>query len=169
MNDHMGDLWGDSSSPSLNKSTDPLPEAIEAERDFISTLFAPGRDAEAYEFGLSTPPEWFHKPQHKMIWEAGIALASEGTEISFATLAAKLGKNLPKVGGFQALTDILSGEEVEKPEVLQDIIKAKWEARESLKALEMAQKAIQIDGVVGESLDRLRSLADTFEIGRAHV
>ena len=138
-----------------------LPEALDAERNFLGTVLAPGRDALAYEFSLEVPGEWFHKPQHRLVWEAACALAAEGTEITFPSLVQKLGKDLHKVG-HQGLTDILLGEEVERPEVLVKIIRGKWEARESLKALGKALQDIRTHGEVGTTLDQLRGLVDGF-------
>lgn len=139
-----------------------VPECLEAERQFLATVLQPGREGELYEFSLICPNSYFHKPQHRMIWDAGLKLAGNGSEIAFSTIVSALGKDLHKVGGHQGVMDVLNAEEVLYPEVLLREMKGKAEARESLIALGAALKAIQAEGVVGSTLDTIRSLADTF-------
>lgn len=137
-----------------------LPEDIEAELHFLSTVLW---NAEMmYEYSLTTQPEYFHKPQHRLIWNAACSLVSEGTEISASAVKDRLGKDLHKAGGWQGVTDAFGGEPVERPEVLWNIIKSKAEARQSLIALEKALETIRRDGAIGSTLDNVRSLADAF-------
>lgn len=137
-----------------------VPQCIESEREFLSTLLQPGWDAELYEFSLLCPPEFFHKPQHRIIWEGALKLVESGTECSFGSLATAIGANFPKLGGFQAYTDMISANPVLDVHVPLRDMRSKWEAREALKALEKAFKDVQFYGEVGSSLDELRGIAD---------
>ncbi len=157
----MNDQWEGTEIMSAKPGVG-VPECLESERQFLATVLQPGWDDVLYDFSLSCQPEFFHKPQHRYVWEAALSLSATGTEISFASLITALGSNFHKVGGFQALTDILSAEAVERPEVLLREMKQKRDARESLKALGRALDAIRSTGTVGGELDSLRSLADSF-------
>ena len=137
-----------------------LPEDLESELHFLSTVL--WNQEQTYEYSLTTPVEYFHKPQHRLIWQAACSLASEGTEISASAVKDRLGKDLHKAGGWQGVTDCFGGEPVEHPEVLWSIIKDKSEARQSLIALNKASEAIMRDGSIGTTLDNIRGLADTF-------
>ena len=137
-----------------------LPEDVDAERMFIATVVPdPGM---LYDYSLETPPEWFHAPQHQIVWRAAVSLSKEGIEASPAAIRDRAGRDAHKVGGFPGIVEILMGETVERPESLLAVIRRKWEARETLKALDKASKAILADGQVGSSVDQLRGLLEGF-------
>ena len=113
-----------------------LPEDIESERSFLATVCAPGAGAAALEAIASLTAEDFHHPNHRAVFRALGVLVSEGTEVSSLTLKDALSrtKELAKIGGFPALIEILQGEDVERPQVLADVILRKSKLRKLIHA-----------------------------------
>ena len=122
---------------------DRLPEDLEAERALVATLAFPG----AYEGRYSSPdtheallqcrPEYFVKPQHRLVFEAIRRLYDTGAEINAITIRG----DLERAGtfgvfgefGFATLLEMLGGDEVSKPSVLVGILREKYGYRELIK------------------------------------
>lgn len=113
-----------------------LPEDIDAERSFISTVCAPGAGAAAAEAVAMLADDDFVKPQHRSVFRALKVLIADGVEVNSLTLKDALDstKELGRVGGFSGLTEILMGEDVERPSVLAEVILRKSRLRKLVHA-----------------------------------
>ena len=148
----------------------PLPEDIEAERSLLATVFSPGSDRLAAEAADEVRPEWFHKPQHRVVFEAGCRLVNSGSEISCITLRDELGKDEVKVGGFTGIVDMLSDNDFFNDfRPLASIVRQKWEARTAILALDRARREIELEGEVGTSLNAVSALLGAFEPTGKHI
>ena len=108
-----------------------LPEDIDAERSFIATICAPGAGRVGVDALLEADPEYFVHPGHKLIIYALKSLVAKDLPIDSLTLKAELELlgTLNTVGGYVTLLEVLSGEDVERPSVLLDIIREKSKLR----------------------------------------
>jgi replicative DNA helicase len=108
-----------------------LPEDVEAERSLLATCCAPGAESLAAEvLGILQDEDFVH-PAHRAIFSALRALIDQQLEVNAITLKDVLdqGGTLGKVGGFGGLTELLSAEEVGRPQVLADLVKRKSRLR----------------------------------------
>ena len=116
-----------------------VPKDLEAERILISTCAAPGASgagSRVDDLVLGTDPGVFVGRAHGLVWTALQALVARHEEPSYLLLAAQLetyGK-LEEAGGRSGLFDLLSGEEVSKPEALVKILRELRGRRELMKA-----------------------------------
>lgn len=113
-----------------------LPEDPDSERSFLATVCAPGAGPAAAEAVASLTAEDFIVPQHRAVFRALNVVMSEGLEVCSLTLkdALERTKELAKIGGFPGLIDILSGEDVERPQILADVILRKSKLRKLVHA-----------------------------------
>jgi replicative DNA helicase len=110
----------------------PPPEDIESERSLLATLSAPGAEGTASVLLPMLQERDFIHPAHKAILLALRPLVERGEEINSLALKTELEvqKTLNRVGGFQGLIEILSAEEVGRPEALIKIIQTKRKQRD---------------------------------------
>ena len=108
-----------------------LPEDIDAERSFLATCCAPGAGFAASEAVFALADEDFVHPAHRAVFKALRALLEAQVEVNSLTLKDALDHDdsLNKVGGFPGLVELLSAEEVERPQVLADLIRRKAKLR----------------------------------------
>lgn len=108
-----------------------LPEDIDCERSFLATCCAPGAGPAAVEAVAVMHDEDFVHPNHRAVFRALRTLHAEDLEVSSLTLKDALGRMglLERVGGFPGLTEILMGEDVERPQVLGDVLRRKAKLR----------------------------------------
>ena len=108
-----------------------LPEDIDAERAFLATCCAPGAGYVASEAVFSLSDEDFVHPAHRAVFRALRTLIEAQVEVSSLTLKDALDQDdsLNKVGGYPGLVELLAGEDVERPQVLADLIRRKAKLR----------------------------------------
>lgn len=133
---------------------DQLPEDLEAERVLLSTLCAPGSEAVAGVLAFSLPEEAFAHPGHRCVWAALRGLLRDGQEVNSITLKDALDQagHLGRVGGFNGLVDLLSAEEVGRPQVLVDLLRRKWNARRLIRMGAALAREAQAEERTPESL-----------------
>lgn len=110
---------------------DRLPEDIDAERSFLATCCAPGAGYVASEAVFALSEEDFVHPAHRAVFRALKTLIESQVEVNSLTLkdALDLDDSLNKVGGYPGLVELLAGEDVERPQVLADVIRRKAKLR----------------------------------------
>lgn len=140
-----------------------MPEDTDAERSFISTVCAPGaRHPEAI---LESDAEDFVHPSYKAILQAAKSLVHKEVPVDSLTLKAELETmgQLNLVGGFPGLIEILMAEDVERPQVLLDIIKEKSRLRKLIhtgaKMVRMASEHGEYASIVSEASEAITRLA----------
>lgn len=108
-----------------------LPEDIDAERSFLATCCAPGAGFIASEAVFSLSEEDFVHPAHRAVFRALKTLIEAQVEVNSLTLKDALDQDdsLNKVGGYPGLVELLAGEDVERPQVLADVIRRKAKLR----------------------------------------
>jgi len=111
----------------------PLPEDLEAEKALLSTLCAPGAEATAAEMVAQLQEADFTHPNHRRVFVALRSLVQKGSEVSAVGLLDELGKAGKAMGGMVVLVDILSGEEVGRPQILVDILTKHRRRRELIR------------------------------------
>ena len=113
-----------------------LPEDIESERSFLATVCAPGAGPAALEAIATLSADDFHHPNHRAVFRALGVVLSEGNTPDSLTLKDALSrtKELARIGGFPTLVEILQGEDVERPQVLADVILRKSKLRKLIHA-----------------------------------
>jgi replicative DNA helicase len=110
-----------------------LPEDIEAEESFLSTCFSSPK--RSFDACLSLTPDDFAHPTHKIIFQALQSIQHQDTEINSLTLkdeVLKMGK-LQLIGGPATIFELLSKDDVDRPEVLAEIILQKSKLRQLIK------------------------------------
>jgi replicative DNA helicase len=110
---------------------DRLPEDIDAERSFLATCCAPGAGFAASEAVFALAEEDFVHPAHRAVFRALRTLIEAQVEVNSLTLKDALDQDdsLNKVGGYPGLVELLAGEDVERPQVLADLIRRKAKLR----------------------------------------
>ena len=101
-----------------------LPEDIDCERSFLATCCAPGAGYVAADaVGLLLPEDFVH-PAHKAIFVALVAVMGRQEEVNSLSLKVQLEVDgtLNRVGGFPGLVEVLAGEDVERPQILANVI-----------------------------------------------
>lgn len=108
-----------------------LPEDIDAERSFLATCCAPGAGFVASEAVFSLAEDDFVHPAHRAVFRALKTLIEAQVEVNSLTLKDALDQDdsLNKVGGYPGLVELLAGEDVERPQVLADVIRRKAKLR----------------------------------------
>ncbi|GLH72601.1 replicative DNA helicase [Geothrix limicola] len=108
-----------------------LPEDIDAERSFLATCCAPGAGFVASEAVFMLSEDDFVHPAHRAVFRALKTLIEAQVEVSSLTLKDALDQDdsLNKVGGYPGLVELLAGEDVERPQVLADVIRRKAKLR----------------------------------------
>jgi replicative DNA helicase len=108
-----------------------LPEDIDAERSFLATCCAPGAGFVASEAVFTLAEDDFVHPAHRAVFRALKTLIEAQVEVNSLTLKDALDQddNLNKVGGYPGLVELLAGEDVERPQVLADVIRRKAKLR----------------------------------------
>jgi len=108
-----------------------LPEDIDAERSFLATCCAPGAGFVASEAVFALAEDDFVHPAHRAVFRALKTLIEAQVEVNSLTLKDALDQDdsLNKVGGYPGLVELLAGEDVERPQVLADVIRRKAKLR----------------------------------------
>ena len=101
-----------------------LPEDIEAERALLATCCAAGAELAATEIVFSLTDEDFVHPGHRSVFRALRSLIEAQIEVNSLTLKDALDQagDLARVGGYTGLVELLSAEEVGRPQVLGDLL-----------------------------------------------
>jgi len=114
-----------------------LPEDLVAERSLIATLCAPGAEDALEDILPQLQPDHFMDPAHRAMWTAIQCLHDRcEPEINAVVLRDELARHaqLDRVGDFSGIIEILSGEEVGRPQVLADILIRHRQARLLMRA-----------------------------------
>lgn len=114
---------------------DRLPEDIEAEASLISTLCSPGIGLAGVEAAGTLVAEDFVHPYYRHMFVAARALQARDQEINLLTLRHEMERQgtLDKVGGIVTLSETLAKDDMDRPMVLAEILKAKSRLRELIK------------------------------------
>jgi replicative DNA helicase len=109
-----------------------LPEDIEAERALLATCCAAGAELAATDIALALGEEDFVHPAHRAVFKALKTLVDGQVEINSLTLKDALDQagDLSRVGGYTGLVELLSAEEVGRPQVLADLLSRKRKLRQ---------------------------------------
>ena len=112
-----------------------LPEDIEAERSLLATCCAAGAETAATEISFTLTEDDFDHPAHRAGFKALKALVEAQLEVNSLTLKDALDQagDLARVGGFTGLVDLLSAEEVGRPQVLADLLVRKRKLRQLIR------------------------------------
>jgi replicative DNA helicase len=113
-------------------------------------------------------PDLFVHPNHRAVFRALAVLVEDQQDINSLTLKNEMEhqKTLQRVGGFPGLTEILMGEDVERPQVLADILLEKQRRRQ---VIHLAGKMLQsaVNEGEGTSLDLItNAMADLSQVSR---
>lgn len=126
-----------------------LPEDIDAERSLLATICAPGAGPVALRCVKRIDDALFVHPAHKAVFRALAALVGDGTDINSLTIKSEMTRQgtLNKVGGFPGLVELLAGEDVERPDVLVDILQEKQRRRKLVHiAAQLVRQAVDESG-----------------------
>ena len=112
-----------------------LPEDIEAERALLATCCAAGAELAATEIVFTLTDEDFVHPAHRAVFKALKALVEGQVEVNSLTLKDALDQagDLSRVGGYTGLVELLSAEEVGRPQVLGDLLVRKRKLRQLIR------------------------------------
>jgi replicative DNA helicase len=112
-----------------------LPEDVEAERALLATCCAPGAETAATEVSFTLTEDDFVHPAHRAVFKALRSLVEAQLEVNSITLKDALDQagDLARVGGFTGLVDLLSAEEVGRPQVLADLLIRKRKLRQLIR------------------------------------
>jgi replicative DNA helicase len=112
-----------------------LPEDTDAERSLLATLCAPGAEPMAADIAFTLEEEDFVHPAHRAIFKALRALLQARLEVNALTLKDVLDQEgaLSAVGGYPGLVELLSAEEVGRPQVLADLLRRKHRQRQLIR------------------------------------
>jgi replicative DNA helicase len=114
---------------------DRLPEDIEAERALLATCCAAGAELAAAEIVFSLTGDDFVHPAHRAVFKALKSLVDGQVEVNSLTLKDALDQSgeLSRVGGYPGLVELLSAEEVGRPQVLADLLTRKRKLRQLIR------------------------------------
>ena len=114
---------------------DQLPEDVDAERSLLATCCAPGAEKDAAEIVFQLHEEDFVHPVHRSVFKALRTLIEARLEVNALTLKDVLDQDdaLIKVGGFPGLVELLSAEEVGRPQILADLLQRKRKLRDLIR------------------------------------
>ena len=112
-----------------------MPEDIEAERALLATCSAAGAELAAAEVTFLLTEEDFVHPAHRAVFKAMKSLIDAQIEINSLTLKDALDQagDLARVGGYTGLVDLLSAEEVGRPQVLAELLVRKRKLRQLIR------------------------------------
>ncbi len=112
-----------------------LPEDVDAERALLATCCAPGAESAASEIAFQLTEEDFVHPANRAVFKALVSLIEAQVEVNALTLKDALDQagDLGRVGGYAGLVELLSGEEVGKPQVLADLLVRKRKQRQLIR------------------------------------
>jgi len=112
-----------------------LPEDTEAERALLATCCAAGAELAAQEIVFGLTDEDFVHPAHRSVFRALRALVEAQIEVNSLTLKDALDQagDLARVGGYTGLVELLSAEEVGRPQVLADLLIRKRKLRQLIR------------------------------------
>jgi replicative DNA helicase len=112
-----------------------LPEDIEAERALLATCCAAGAELAAAEIAIALSEDDFVHPAHRAVFKALKTLIEGQIEINTLTLKDALDQagDLSRVGGYPGLVELLSAEEVGRPQVLADLLSRKRKLRQLIR------------------------------------
>jgi replicative DNA helicase len=114
---------------------DRMPEDLEAEKMLLATLagdFGLGHETDgAHTAMLSCMPEYFVKPQHRLIFESMLRLYHSKQEISIIFVKADMEKygTFDHAGGFTEISEVFSAMEVADPMPLVAILEDAYKRR----------------------------------------
>ncbi|OQA38305.1 MAG: Replicative DNA helicase [Acidobacteria bacterium ADurb.Bin340] len=116
-------------------TADSLPEDLESERALLATCCAPGAEVVASEIVFQITEEDFVHPAHQAVFKALRDLLERQVEVNSLTLKDALSQagDLGRVGGYPGLVELLSAEEVGRPQVLADILTSKRKLRQLIR------------------------------------
>jgi replicative DNA helicase len=114
---------------------DRLPEDPEAERALLATICAPGSELVAAEIAFAITEEEFVHPGHRAVFKALRTLLEAQLEVNAITLKDTLDQagELGRINGYQGLVELLSAEEVGRPQVLADLLVRKRKQRQLIR------------------------------------
>lgn len=139
-----------------------LPEDLDTERVLLSTICAPGAEAVASDCIANLREDDFTHPSHRLVFVALKGLIQRGSEVSSVALLDALGKESGRVGGFTGLVDLLSGEEVGRPQVLVDILAKHRRRRDLIRLGDQVARAAEVGDETPEAIadTAAKALAD---------
>ncbi|MBI4914131.1 MAG: replicative DNA helicase [Acidobacteria bacterium] len=155
-----------------------LPEDVDAERSLLATCCSPGMEGTAAEIVLLLEDDDFAHPGHRALFRALRGLLEHRLEVNALTLKDALDQEgeLQRVGGFAGLTEMLSAEEVGRPQVLADLLKRKSHHRALIRlgsrlARQAAEEAEGPDTLIENAAQDLfrRAQGDRRKRGLEHV
>jgi len=123
-----------------------LPEDTDAERSLLATLCAPGFENEAADICFTLEGDDFVHPGHRAVFKALGTLVQARIEVNALTLKDALDQDgaLGTVGGYTGLVELLSAEEVGRPQVLADVIRRKHRQRQLIRlAAQLGRQAAE--------------------------
>lgn len=143
-----------------------LPEDVESERALLATCCAPGAEMVASEIVFQITEEDFVHPAHQAVFKALRDLLERQVEVNSLTLKDALSQagDLGRVGGYTGLIELLSAEEVGRPQVLADILVSKRKLRQLIRlgsglARQAAGQELPPDQLVEQAAQDLFRLA----------
>ncbi len=114
---------------------DQLPEDVDAERALLATCCAPGSEKDAADIVFQLHEDDFVHPAHRAVFKSLRALIEARLEVNALTLKDVLDQDdaLGKVGGFPGLVELLSAEEVGRPQILAELLRRKRKLRDLIR------------------------------------
>lgn len=157
---------------------DQLPEDVDAERSLLATCCAPGAEKDAADVVFLLHEEDFVHPAHRAVFRGLRSLIEARLEVNALTLKDVLDQDdaLGKVGGFPGLVELLSAEEVGRPQILAELLLRKRKLRDLIRigaglARQAAAEEAPPDTLIEQSAQDLFRLAqgDQRRKGLEHI
>ena len=142
-----------------------FPEDPESERALLATLCAPGADKAASYFAPMLEAADFVVPAHRALLVALRDVVEARQEVTPFSLKAALEshKDLDRLGGFAGLVELLNAEEVGKPGVLVNLLRAKRKLRDLIRLgshlVQEATEETDPDSIVESACSTLAQMA----------
>jgi replicative DNA helicase len=154
-----------------------LPEDTEAERALLATCCAPGAELIAADIVFGLTEEDFVHPGHRVVFKALRTLLEGQIEVNAITLKDTLDQSgdLGRINGYQGLVELLSAEEVGKPQVLADLLIRKRKQRQLIRlgtqlVRQAAEEAAPPDALVEQAaVDLFRLQQGEQKRGLEHI
>jgi replicative DNA helicase len=148
---------------------DKLPEDLDAEAGLLARLAADSESGEfvspeSHDALLMLRPEYFVKPQHKIVFEAMLALYHGGKKMGMLAMKAELDerKQLERLGGFIGMCEIINQDYWGNPVSLAARLRDLWVARSMIKTGGwLARKAADCGGDPSELLAKAQDALST--------
>lgn len=134
-----------------------LPEDLDAERALLATCCAPGNETAATEVVFYLVEDDFVHPAHRAVFKALRTLLEAQVEVNALTLKDLLDQagDLGRVGGYQGLVDLLSFDEVGRPQVLADLLIRKRKLRQLIRiGAQLARSAAEEEAPPDQLVDQ---------------